>query len=150
MFFGLRGAVEYFVPAVDSQLWVRVVNGIVSLAAIFWIDLVGRKKSSPAIRDTWAFAAYLLGCLLLSPTAEIHHLVFAIPAVFLLGFKAIYDHGWRTLPILVLSVFFLASFDIGRTLFSKGPYNFFSLAILLLLLFMANKHLVIAQKNDGD
>jgi hypothetical protein len=223
MFFGLRGAIEYLVPVVDSQLWVRVVNSVFSLGVLLLIDFAGRRRASPAglqspgtgpffgeitpairetvgrkhgpvpfvsglwqspgtgpffgemppsgratvgrkhgpvpfvsglcsspgvspaVRDAWAFSGYLVGCLLLSPTAEIHHLVLAFPAVFLVGLKAIHDPRWRTRPVLALIVLFLAFFDVGATLFPSGPFFFMSLATLLPLLFLANRHSEVAE-----
>lgn len=146
MFFGLRGTLEYFMPAIrrpgaervaDA---VRVVSQLISLSAIVAIDLAGRKSRR---RDVWAFSTYLVGCLLLSPTAEIHHLVFAMPAISLLAAKTLADRRWATKTVIGLMAGFILCFDVAAKINVRGPFFLPSLVVLLVLV-------VLAMRDDSE
>jgi hypothetical protein len=136
MFFSLRGTLQYLLPGTGMNAWLRVTAQVVSLSALVAIDLAGR-KSPPPQRDAWAFSTYLLGCLLLSPTAEIHHLVFAVPAVCLIAAKMLFDRRWPTKTVIALAACFVLCFDAIANLRVATPFFFVSLVILLVIVFLA-------------
>jgi hypothetical protein len=138
IFFGLHRTLQYFLPAAGSAGWVRAIAQSVSLLAVLAVDLAGR-RARPLHRDTWAFSGYLLGCLLLSPVSEIHHLVFAVPAVCLVGARTFFDRRWTTKTVLAFTGGFVLCFDVAAGLYDKMPFFFLSLAILLALVFLANR-----------
>jgi hypothetical protein len=149
MFFGLRGTLQYMLPGVGAATWLRVVAQGVSLAALVAIDLAGR-KSPPSRRDARAFAVYLLGCLLLSPTAEIHHLVFAAPAVCLVVTKMLADRRWTTKTVIALAICFVLCFDVAARINVRGPFFFVSLVILLVLVFLASRESFGPSEPSGE
>jgi alpha-1,2-mannosyltransferase len=136
MFFSLRGTLQYLLPGVGATAWLRTIAQVVSLSALVAIDLAGR-KSPPPQRDVWAFSTYLLGCLLLSPTAEIHHLVFAVPAVCLIAAKMLFGRRWPTKTVVALAACFVLCFDVMARLYVTTPLFFVSLVVLLVLVFLA-------------
>jgi alpha-1,2-mannosyltransferase len=136
MFFGLRGTIEYFIPAIGSSTWTRGLSLLTTIAVVLAVDIRGRRLP-PAQRDAWTFCAYMLGCLLISPAAEVHHLVFAIPAAFLLGMKAFFDRRWATKTVLLWMGCFVVCFDLGAKMYGDTPLYFVSLVILMILVFLA-------------
>jgi alpha-1,2-mannosyltransferase len=138
MFFGLRGTIEYFVPAARTTAWTRIVAQSLSLLAIVAADMAGRRSPSRQ-RDAWAFAIYLLGCPLLSPTAEIHHLAFTLPAVCLLTARMQMDRPWTTKTVVALAACFVLLFDVAARIYVATPLFFVSLLILLILAWLANR-----------
>ena len=136
MFFGLRGTIEYFLPGVGASSCARSVSLLATIAAVLAVDIRGRRLP-PAQHNAWSFCAYMLGCLLISLAAEVHHLVFALPAAFLLGMKIVFDRPWATKTVWFLTGCFLVCFNLGAKLYSDTPFYFVSLAILLLLVFLA-------------
>ena len=136
MFFGLRGTIEYFLPAVGSSICARNVSLLATVAAVLAVDVRGRRLP-PAQHDAWSFCAYMLGCLLISPAAEVHHLVFALPAAFLLGMKLVFDRPWATKTVLFSMGGFLVCFNLGAKLYGDTPFYFVSLVMLLVLVFLA-------------
>jgi hypothetical protein len=136
-FFNLQGLVEYFTSVPKASPWVEAVSLLASVAAMLAIDLHATKSPHPR-RDVWPFCGYMLGCLLVSPAAEIHHLVLAIPAVFLLALKMTYDHEWRARGVVLFAALFLLSFDVGAATCRTMPFYFVALVALLVLLFLCS------------
>jgi len=138
IFFGLHRTLQFFLPAAGSAAWVRAIAQSATLLVVLAVDLAGR-RARPLHRDTWAFSGYLLGCLLLSPVSEIHHLVFAVPAVCLVGARTFFDRRWTTKTVLTCTGGFVLCFDGAAGLYDKMPFFFLSLVILLALVFLANR-----------
>jgi hypothetical protein len=134
--FNLQGLLACFSPPLGQSPFVRVASFIASVSAVLAVDLATvRSRSVQA--QVWAFCAYLIGALFLSPMAETHHLVLAIPAIVLLGTKAVFDDSWRTKGVKVLLGSFVASFTILPQLFDAASFYFIPLCILIVLLFVA-------------
>ena len=76
---------------------------------------------------------------MLSPVSEIHHLVFAVPAVCLVGAKTFFDRRWTTKTVLVFVGCFVLCFDVAAGVYDRMPFFFVSLVILLFLVFLANR-----------
>lgn len=137
-FFTLERTVEYFLPWTATSTWIRVLSQLVTVGALLAVDLAGRRSSRPR-RDIWPFCAYLLGALFLSPLSETHHLVLAVPAVLLIGVKALFDERWATAPIKALIACFAVCFLVVAQTLDTTPFYFVSLVMLLALVFLAMK-----------
>jgi hypothetical protein len=87
--FSLQSVWAYFLPWSGQSYVVRLVSLLVSLILVLAVDL-SVIRSPHAQRHVWGFCAYLIGSLFLSPMGETHHLVFAIPAIVLVGMKTVF------------------------------------------------------------
>lgn len=145
VFFSLQGTIEYFTGVARTNRLLGGINLLATLTALLAVDLPSIK--SPRLhRDVWPFCAYLLGCLFLSPASETHHLVLALPAIFLIAMKLYSDRLWTNKTVCGLAVLFVACFAVAAQAYRTMPFFFASLAILLVLLFLANRQ---PQPADG-
>ncbi|MCE5302947.1 MAG: DUF2029 domain-containing protein [Planctomycetaceae bacterium] len=136
MFFGLHGTIAYFLPGTASSLWTNLLGLSTAAFVMLAVDVASKQPGRPR-RDVWPFCAYLLGCLLASPIAETHHLVFAVPAAFLIGVKLCFDRGWATTVVWTWAGVFLACFCIFGKLYKTSPFYFAALMTLVILLLLA-------------
>jgi hypothetical protein len=141
--FSLQGSLARLVPMLPA-IWLKVVCGSGVMLALLAVE-VAAARSGRTRKDIWPFCAYLVACLLLSPMVEMHHLVLAIPAVYLLGVKAFFDRSWTTRGVWLSIAAFVVCFDVLGRIDPTMVCYFSSLAILLLLLFLA-----AAAKSGGD
>jgi hypothetical protein len=137
MFFGLHGTLRYFLPVAASSLWAKSLGLLAAAGAMLAVDAAAAGCADRSRRDVWPFCAYLLGCLLASPIAETHHLVFAVPAVFLIGMKLFFDRTWATGAVWAWAAVFLACFDVLGKIYKTTPFYFVSLVALVALLLLA-------------
>jgi hypothetical protein len=138
MFSSFYGVIGYCFPAAKSSLWAKIVGMAAALASMIAVDATSR--NSPQLRrDVWSFCACLLGYLFMSPMAQLHHLIYAVPAVFLIGVKMMFDRAWTTGPIIALGAAFFLLFDIAAKLDKTSPAYFVSLVVLLILLVLAGR-----------
>ncbi len=133
--FSFHGAVRCFLPGVPD-LWLKIACGAAVAAAVATVEFAAMRRGG-AGRTIWAFCAYLIGVLMISPMVEIHHLVLAVPAVFLLTVKLFFDRAWRTPAVALWSAAFVACFNLAARLDQTMLCCFASLGILLVLLWLA-------------
>jgi hypothetical protein len=136
--FNLQSLLAYFFPWFGQSAWVRLVSLLLSALLVLAVDLVVI-RSPHAQRHVWGFCAYLIGSLLLSPVGETHHLVFAIPAIVLVGMKAVFDGDWMTTGVKSMMVCFAVSFVVLPKMLDARPFHFVSLCMLIILLVLATK-----------
>jgi hypothetical protein len=141
--FSLQGSIACFLPTWPG-IWLKIACGLSVAAGLLAVEMAAARAGNSR-RDIWPFCAYMVACLLLSPMVEMHHFVLAIPAVFLLGIKAFFDRSWTTRGVILCIVAFAACFDVAARVDRTMFCHFLSMAILLLLLFLA-----AAAKNRGD
>jgi hypothetical protein len=133
--FSLQGTVGCFLPGVPLG-WRKAVCSLAVLVGVLAVERAAA-RSGDARRDVWPFCAYLVACLLLSPVVELHHLVLAAPAVFLLVVKAFFDRAWTTPTVLSCLGAFVLCFDVAARWDGTKLSCFAGLAILLALLYLA-------------
>ena len=136
--FNLQSVLAYFLPWSGQSAWVRLVSLLVSAMLVLAVDLAVI-RSPHAQRHVWGFCAYLIGFLLLSPMGETHHLVFAIPAIVLVGMKAAFDGYWMTTGVKSVMVCFAVSFVLLPKVPDAKPFYFVSLSMLIILLLLATR-----------
>jgi hypothetical protein len=133
--FSLQGSLARLLPMLPA-IWLKVVCGSGVMLGLLAVEAAAA-RSGRTRKDIWAFCAYLVACLLLSPMVEMHHLVLAIPAVYLLGVKTFFDRTWATRGVMLSIAAFVLCFDVLGRIDPTMLCYFLSLAILLLLLFLA-------------
>ncbi|MEN6405618.1 MAG: glycosyltransferase family 87 protein [Thermoguttaceae bacterium] len=136
MFFGLRGTILYLLPGAATSLWPKLLGLLTALGVMLTVDVASKSSERPQ-RDVWPFCAYLLGSLLASPAAEMHHLMFAAPAVALVGLKLCFDRDWATPAVWLGAGAFLTCFCVLGNSYSTTPTYFASLIVLAILLLRA-------------
>ena len=136
--YSFAGSLACILPTVPG-IWLKIIAGLIVTAGLLAVELaaVGFRRPS---RDIWCFCGYLVGCLALSPVVELHHFVLAAPAVFLLTVKTIVDHSWTTRAVGWWMGAFVACFVVAVEWDETKLAYFASLIILLVLLFLANRH----------
>jgi alpha-1,2-mannosyltransferase len=135
---GVFGVLKYYLPSLQSSYLARGICLVVALTAMLAVDIATRGERREN-RDLWAFCACMLGCLFMSPISEKHHLIYAVPAVLLVGYKLFFDRSWITGPVLTLAVAFILCFDLMQKSFITVPFYFISLIAVLFLLVLAAK-----------
>lgn len=123
-------------PAVPS-FWLKIVVGALVAAGVAAMETAAARPRRPSA-DVWCFCAYLVASLAVSPVVELHHFVLAAPAVFLLTVKALFDRSWTTRAVGWWMGAFVACFDVAVEWDETKLAYFGSLAILLVLLFLAH------------
>ena len=78
-----------------------------------------------------------IASLLLSPMVELHHLVLAVPAVFLLVVKAFFDSAWSVRPAILGLGAFVVCLQAAVRCDETKLLHFVALGILLILLCLA-------------
>jgi alpha-1,2-mannosyltransferase len=134
--FNLQSALGFFYPWCGHSVWVRLVSLLVSGVMVLAVDLAVIRSPHPQ-RHVWGFCAYLIGCLFLSPLGETHHLAFALPALLLVGMKAVFDDDWAATAVKPMVLGFAACFVGLPLVLDPKPAYFVSLSLLTALLFLA-------------
>ena len=132
----LQGVVALFSPALGLLGGTKIVSLLFALAAILGVEVATARMPSPA-REVWAFGAYLIGALLVSPMPEKHHLVLIIPPCALVCLKLFFDPQWRSKTMLTLTALFGVCLAVLPRLVRHSPSEFIALVILLVLLCLA-------------
>ncbi len=132
----LQGVVACFSPALGLAGGTKIISMLFALAAIIGVELATARMASPA-REIWAFGAYLVGALLISPMPEKHHMVLIIPPCALIGLKLYGDPSWRSKTRLSLVAAFLVCFVVLPRFLHHSPAEFIALLLLLVLMGLA-------------
>jgi len=70
---------------------------------------------------------------------ETHHLVFAIPAIVLVGMKAVFDGYWMTTGVKSVMLCFAVCFVLLPKVLDAQPFYFVALSMLSVLLLLATR-----------
>jgi hypothetical protein len=146
--FSFAASLGCFFPSVPS-IWLKMVSGAIVVAGLWAVEAAAPRPWRPA-RDIWCFCAYLVGCLALSPVVELHHFVLAAPAVFLLTVWTLSDRSWTTRTVAWWMGAFVACFNVAVNWDPTKLSYFVSLIILLVLLFLANRHQQVALREGEE
>jgi alpha-1,2-mannosyltransferase len=146
--FNLAGSLGCLLPTVP-RMWLKIISGLLVAAGLLAIEATATRCRRPAW-DIWCFCAYLIACPLLSPMVEIHHFVFAAPAVFLLSVKTIVDRSWATRAVVCSIVAFAACFDFMAECDRTRLSYFVGIAILLVVVFLANRRQHVLSEMQGE
>lgn len=92
-----------------SELTSLLIAGFISVAPIFWLQIISRKDAKN--KQILFFALYMLAILLITPMSETHHLINLLPAVVLVTIAMLFHPGSNfqmgifTLSIVSISLF---------------------------------------------
>jgi Glycosyltransferase family 87 len=81
--FSVNGMLEKIAPDWGRAPWQRALGGSLPLVGLAVVEIVSRRRRAPG-REIWVFCLYLIALLLVTPISEVHHLVYAFPALGLL------------------------------------------------------------------
>ena len=117
-------------------VWRKILCGLAVLAALLGVERAAVRSGGRG-RNVWPFCAYLIASLLLSPMVELHHLVLAVPTVFLLVVKAFFDSAWSVRPAILGLGAFVVCLQVAVRCDETKLLHFVALGILLILLCLA-------------
>jgi hypothetical protein len=138
LIFNIDRTVGYFSQSLGASPWMRLCSLLVALGAVLSVEACVA-SSERCDRDIWAFCAYLIACLLISPISETHHLTFIFPAVIILTLKIFFHKHFATKRVVVLFTSFLVCFVMLAKAFQDTPCYFVSFVILLVLVGLAGR-----------
>jgi hypothetical protein len=127
--FSVNGVLEKVSPDWSRALWRRALGSGLPLLGLAVVEIVSRRRRPPG-REIWVFCLYLIALLFVTPISEVHHLVYAFPAVGLLLVASVLgqpaSRGSRRLGGGLACCLLL----FGGWFARGGPWFFFALCLL--------------------
>lgn len=130
--FSVNGVLEKIAPDWGRSLWRRALGGSLPLAGLAVVEIVSRRRRAPA-REIWVFCLYLIAVLLVTPISEVHHLVYAFPALGLLLLASVLGELESRGPRRLGGALACCLFLFGGWAARGGPWFFLGLCLLYAL-----------------
>jgi hypothetical protein len=123
----LRPALQYMFAAIAGLPFsiARVISALGALLLVGWFCWATRRPYGPAPGMQWLIesSAVLIIALMLAPVAWVQHMVFALPAIYIV--TAAWFSGSRVsiATNAALGIFILLVFGLSRTILGKANYQ---------------------------
>lgn len=127
--FSVNGVLEKIAPDWGRALWQRALGGGLPLVGLAVVEIVSRRRRAPG-REIWVFSLYLIALLLVTPISEVHHLVYAFPALGLLLLASVLGEPAPRSPRRLGGGLACCLLLFGGWVARGGPWFFLALCLL--------------------
>jgi glycosyl transferase family 87 len=127
--FSVNGVLEKIAPDWGRALWRRALGGSLPLVGLAVVEIVSRRRRPPGW-EIWVFCLYQIAVLLVTPISEVHHLVYAFPALGLLLLASVLGELATRGPRRLGGTLACCLLFFGGWVARGGPWFFLALCLL--------------------